>query len=441
MDNHDQAPSIKVAPPGPQSHEWYTRLTNVESPAFVEQRNQTASVGESHDSIVYDSGLGSNVWDVDGNRYVDLVAGFGSLAFGHLPKIITTAVDQQSELLGLALGDVYSSPIKIELCERLSNIYPEVGARVMLSLSGGDAITTALKTAILATGRPGVLAFYGSYHGLSYGPLAACGFSDALKEPFSQQLGIPVSFITYPTPDSELESYRKMVSTQLKTQKIGAVLFEPIQGRGGCVVPPFGLTQMLREECDKFGVLLIADEIWTGFGRTGTTLMSLADGAIPDLICVGKALGSGWPISACIGRASVMSAWGKHGGTAIHTGTHFGNPLACAAANATLIALDKLQLPARALRIGSIWKQALCQLVQNDDAISVLGVGLMIGISFEKDPTRALTIKKEMLRRGYITLTAGPANQVLMLTPALTIDEKLLHGFVDELGAILTSKA
>lgn len=430
--NGQQPPAMVVAPPGPKSRALAARITAVESPAFEARRATREAMSHADQApIAYERGLGSNVWDADGNRYVDLVAGFGALPLGHAHPELRAAMNAQADELWLALGDVYSSRVKAELCERLAAMFPENGARVMLGLSGADAVTAALKTAMLTTGKPGVLAFRGSYHGLSYAPLAACGLSESFRQPFRAQLGDHVTFAPYPTSDAELEETMTHAMTALASGGIGAVIVEPILGRGGCVVPPAAFLPQLRELCDRAGSLLIADEIWTGLGRTGAWLASSA--VVPDVVCVGKALGGGLPISACIGRGIVMDAWGKHGGSTIHTATHFGWPLACATALATLRVIERDELAARAVGVGARWLERLA-----GSGFRARGRGMMVGIELDDAPL-ALAAMRALLARGYLVLTGGIGGEVLTLTPALDVDEALLVGFVEALKAATLS--
>ncbi|HVJ92603.1 MAG TPA: aminotransferase class III-fold pyridoxal phosphate-dependent enzyme, partial [Labilithrix sp.] len=301
MTDGQELPRIIVPPPGPRSRELARRMAAVESPAFDARRQARAlASGEEPSPIVYARGRGANVFDADGNRYVDLTAGFGALVLGHAPNEATEAARLAGEELALALGDVYATEIKVRACEAIAALFPEPGARVMLGLSGADAVTCALKTALLATGKPGVVAFRGSYHGLSYGPLAALGFAPAFREPFALHLGVPVAFAPFPESASELDAALAAVRSLLATGDVGALLVEPILGRGGCVAPPAGFLAGLRALADDAGALLIADEIWTGLGRTGAVLASAP--VLADVICLGKALGGGVPISACVGR-------------------------------------------------------------------------------------------------------------------------------------------
>ncbi|WP_394843384.1 aspartate aminotransferase family protein [Pendulispora brunnea] len=415
-------PEIVTPPPGPKSRDLAARLAAVECPAFDARREARAALSEaSHAPIVYARGQGPNVFDVDGNRYVDLVAGFGALIFGHAPEAIVRAVNAQTSELALALGDVYAAEAKVHLCERLAALFPEPGARVMLGLSGADAVTAALKTAQLATGRSKVVAFVGGYHGLSHGPLAACGLAPSFRAPFAGQVGDFVTFRPYDACDLHL------------SEDVAAVVVEPLLGRGGCVVPPPGMLRELRAQCDAAGALLIADEVWTGMGRAGSMLASLDEGVVPDLVCLGKGLGAGFPVSALIGRAQAMQAWGAHGGTTIHTGTHFGSPPACAAALAVLDTLQTTDIVQRARRTGDAWRAKLERIA----GVTVRGRGLMVGLALEGGAARALAVSRALLARGYIVLTGGVTGDTLTLTPPFDIEQELLDAFDTALVEVL----
>ncbi len=426
-------PEIRVAPPGPRSREMAARLAAVESPAFDARRDARAKAsGAEQSPIVYAEGRGANVVDVDGNRYVDLVAGFGALLLGHRPERIARAIAAQTDELWLALGDVYASDVKVDLCERLAKLGPP-GSRVMLGLSGADAVTAAMKTAMLATGRPGVVAFTGAYHGLGYAPLAACGLHEAFRAPFAAQLGEHVTFAPYPS--SDLDASLSAVRAAMKTGTVGALLVEPILGRGGCVVPPRAFLGELRAVCDEHDVLFVADEIWTGLGRSGSML---ASGGVADVVCIGKGLGAGFPISACVGSERAMRAWGAHGGSTIHTATHFGSPVACAAALAMLDALADGALAKRAGEVGARWMTTLRARADRHGVKDVRGRGLMVGLEIDGGGGRALATTRALLKAGWITLTGGAKGDVITLTPPLDIDEALLDAFADALGRALS---
>jgi 4-aminobutyrate aminotransferase/(S)-3-amino-2-methylpropionate transaminase len=419
----DELPLVRVPPPGPRSRTLAARLAAVESPSVDERRRaREARAGVELAPIVYASARGANVLDVDGNRYVDLTAGFGALILGHAPNAASEAAARTASELSLALGDVYASEAKVALCERLVAIFGEPGARVMLGLSGADALGCALKTALLATGKPGVVAFEGSYHGLAHGPLAVLGLAPEWRAAFAPHLGIPAHFAPYPEDTARLDASLGAVRSAIAGGDVGAIVVEPLLGRGGCVVPPDAFLPELRRIADEAGALLVVDEVWTGMGRTGALLAS--GGRVrPDVICLGKGLGGGAPISACIGRGEVMAAWGGHGGTRIHTGTHFGSPPACAAALATLDAVASRDLCARAAELGASWSEELRSAV--GERARVRGRGLMVGVELE-DAAAALGAMRGLLERGFIALTGGAAGNAVTLSPPLTITSIVL---------------
>jgi 4-aminobutyrate aminotransferase/(S)-3-amino-2-methylpropionate transaminase len=418
-------PEIKVAPPGPMSKSAAARLEKVECPAFAARREARKA---DDVPIVLMSGRGSNLYDVDGNRYVDLAAGFGSLLLGHAATSVARAMEAQSDRMIQALGDVYVGDAKIGLLERLVALHPEKGARALVTQSGSDAVTAALKTAVLATGKKGVLAFEGAYHGLGYAPLAACGLRESYRAPFAAQLGKHVTFAPYPRSAADADRSLATAERALATGDIGAVLVEPVLGRGGCVVPPHGFLSSLGEAAKRAGALVIADEIWTGLGRTGAMLRSVDVGLSPDIICLGKGLGGGLPISACIGREAVMRAWARDQ-EVVHTSTHAGWPLACAAAVATLDSLRFKHLPARAAEVGGRALDALrLTLIGATGLVDVRGVGMMLGIELASAELTQTTARR-LLGQGYVVLTGGTQGETLTLTPALTIAEERLTDF------------
>jgi 4-aminobutyrate aminotransferase-like enzyme len=421
-------PAMRVRPPGEQSRSWLVRDAHVSAPMGPKQ------IGPA--GIVFSTGKGSNVFDVDGNRYVDLAAGFGALLAGHCHPNILRAVELQSARLLQALGDVYPSEPKIALLERLTRLFPEPSAKALLAQSGSDAVSAALKTAVLASGKPGVLAFSGAYHGLGYGPLAECDLRPSYREPFSGQLNPHVRFLDYPRAEADLDAILERARFELSTQPIGAVLVEPILGRGGVVVPPASFLAELGGLASGAGALLIADEIWTGLGRSGSMFHSLSSDFRPDLICLGKGLGGGLPVSAVIGRGSVMDAW-RRDAEVVHTSTFAGAPLACTAALALLDLLSREKLVERSADLGSRFRSALeRELAQSVDLVSVRevrGSGLMIGIELSGGPGSAARLQQGLLERGYVSSTGGGAREVLVLTPPLNVGEELLFGFISPL--------
>lgn len=433
----NEPPEVRVAPPGPLSRAAAQRLEQVECPAFGRRREARASAaGAEMLPIVLASGRGSNVVDVDGNRYVDLCAGFGALLLGHGATPVRQAVEGQLARLAMALGDVYAADAKIALLEWLASLHPGHAPRVLLGQSGSDAVTAALKTATLATGRPGVVAFEGAYHGLGYAPLAACGFRGSYRAPFAPQLNPQVTFAPYPRDEAGVALSLDVLEATLRGGEVGAVLIEPILGRGGCVVPPDAFVLGVCEAAHRHGALVVADEIWTGLGRSGAMTRTGAIGAKADILCFGKGLGGGLPISACVAPEAIMDAWARDE-EVIHTSTHSGSPLACAAAVATLDALRIQRLVPRARDVGAAFASELrATLAGRPGFVEVRGEGLMVGVELASAEL-GLRAMRGMLAEGYVVLTGGLRGEVLTLTPALTTPEALLSGAARALSRVL----
>lgn len=435
MQSSQAPPNIRTAVPGPRSLAAVERLARTECPSLTTRRARRAErAGAPFDPITWQSASGVHVEDVDGNRYVDLIGAFSVAAIGHRHPAVVDAVKTQADRLLHALGDVHPSAPKLALLDRLAELAPFDEPRIVLGLNGADALAAALKTAALHSQRPGVLAFEGGYHGLMYGPLSLCGFAPAFREPFSDQLNPHVRFVPYPHRDDALARCLSALDDAW-TDTIGAVVVEPALGRGGCIFPPDGFLPALQERCRARGALLVLDEIFTGFGRTG---QRWAHGSCePDLLCVGKALGGGLPLSACIGSAEVMAAWGDPDGAPIHAATFAGNPLACSAALASLDVIERDALAERAARVGAAWLDELrARILPHPRVVEVRGRGLMVGIELD-DGAFSLGVVQRLLERGWLTLPAGAHAEVLQLTPPLIIEPALLSLFVDTLLEVL----
>jgi len=426
-------PHVAVPPPGPESLSWLVRYAHRAAPMGPKAPPSGSRVVRNVPgaAIVFQTAKGVNVIDVDGNRYVDLAAGFGSLLLGHDAPAVRRALELQSARLLQAMGDVHPSDARIALTERAAELHPDKDAQVVLGQSGADAVSIALKTAVLATGRAGVLAFSGAYHGLSYGPLAALGLRPGYRVPFAAQLNPHVEFAPYPSDEDSLDETIERVRLVLSNEKVGAVLVEPILGRGGVIVPPDAFLPELARLAARSGALLVADEIWTGLGRSGHWLRSTLHGVVPDLICLGKGLGGGLPLSACIGRREVMQAWAREP-EVVHTSTFTGAPLACATAIATLDTLRREDLVTRSRVVGAAFRDEL-----RATGARARGEGLMLGIDLDGSPHAAVDLVKRLLGVGFITSTGGGEREVLVLTPPLTISAGLLSQFSMEVDLLL----
>jgi 4-aminobutyrate aminotransferase / (S)-3-amino-2-methylpropionate transaminase / 5-aminovalerate transaminase len=425
-------PEIKSRPPGPSSRSWLVRHAHRTAPMGPKPQHQPGDLRAPPGGIVYASAKGSNVIDVDSNRYVDFAAGFGAMLIGHSHPSVLRVLDFQAHRLLMALGDVFPADSKVALLERLAALHPDPNARVILGQSGADAVTAALKTALLYTGKPGIVAFAGAYHGLSHAPLAACGLRESYRAPFAAQLNPHISFADYPAERADLPRVLDQARAALARGDVGAILVEPILGRGGVVVPPADFLPELGQLAREFGALSIADEIWTGLGRSGQMLFSLSSDFTPDLICLGKGLGGGLPISALVGRGTVLEAW-RRDAEVVHTSTFAGAALACATALATLDVISRQQLPARAESLGAKLLGMLQARLARFPKVSLRGAGFMIAIDLGDYAGRATQLARKMLECGYITSTGGGRREILVLTPPLTLAESLLDGFVDSL--------
>ena len=409
--------------------------------------------------IVWERAQGHHVWDVEGRKYLDLTAAFGVAATGHAnPRVVRAGQRQMATLLH-AMGDVHPHPLKAQLARRLSEITfgrwsPGSHGKVIFGNSGFEAVEAALKTARLASGKPGVIVFDGAYHGLGYGTLNAT-HRDHFREPFRDQLREFGRFVPFPhiaegrfpgqTSKDNLDRAESAVRRAFRVGDVGAILVEPIQARGGIRIPDPGFLRRLRTLADQQNALLILDEIYTGFGRTGKWFACEHSTVVPDLICLGKALTGGFPLSACVGRAKVMdAAWPISEGEAIHTSTFLGHPVGCAMALAQIEELTRRNLPARAGILGGKFLRALAELPAEIGSLHLRsrGVGMMAGLELRHADGRpgtqaSMAAVKALLVRGFLVLPEGEHADVIGFTPPLTISSTELRRAVQALGEVL----
>lgn len=410
----DLLPAIVAPPPGPRSRELSDALRELEAPGV-----NTLLGGEP--AILWEEARGANVRDVDGNIYIDLTSGFGVAAVGHRHPRVVAAVREQAGRLLHGLGDVHAHPPRVEIARRLVEIAPVDDPQVFFSISGAEAVEIALKTALGSTGRPGILAFEPSYHGLTLGALAVTS-REEFRAPFAAHLHGHVRRLPYACGLERIEE-------ALSGDDVGAVLVEPIVGREGVLFPPADWLAGIADLCRRHGTLLIADEIFTGFGRTGRLFAVEHEGARPDILCCGKALGGGVPIAAVIARRDLFRCW-ETPGEARHTATFLGNPLACAAALAVLDVLRDEDLPARAARLGEPLHRRLAAWPERFPTVEeVRGRGLLWGIAF-RTGEQAKKWMLEAWSQGVLLLAGGPEGRVGQIVPPLTVREEQLEGAV-----------
>ncbi len=451
-----------------------------------ESRNVLFTEPDGSWPIVWERARGVHVWDAEGKKYLDLTAAFGVAAAGHAnPRVVQAGQRQMAKLLH-AMGDVHPHALKARLARELSRITferwttgkrkaksgkAETGKTIFCN-SGFEAVEAALKTAILATGKRGVIAFEGAYHGLGYGALNAT-HRQLFRGPFRSQLREFGHFVKFPAEDGSRrrkQAHSKTPSSFLlpppfsepphvgcneveehirrifQSEKIGAILVEPVQARGGINIPPPGFLPLLRRLCNENGALLILDEIYTGFGRTGKWFACEHSGVVPDVICLGKALTGGFPLSACVGRADAMdAAWPASQGEAIHTSTFLGHPVGCAMALAQIEEIRRLKLVERSARLGKLLLQLLKFEIRNSKfEINPRGVGLLFGLDLKTSDgspatEESLRTIKAMLQRGFILLPEGEPGNILSFTPPLTITKAQLAKTVNTLKQALAT--
>ena len=407
---------------------WLERLMALEC------QDATYPVAAQNHPLIFASAKGSIVRDVEGRDYIDLSAGFGALVLGHNAECVQrvfakhAAGDTPSEFPSImhGMGDVYPSRAKIDLLETLRSLMPAQLTRISLAISGGQAVEVAMKTAMLHSGSAGFISFQDGYHGVDLGVLPVTSRSD-FKLPFKKFLNDRIA-IELPY-GCDINLVADAVKT-LKSMPCGfaGIVAEPVLGRGGVINPPANWLDGLAETAHAHGGVLILDEILTGLGRRGK--WTEAETVDADLVCFGKALGGGMPLSACVGKEAVMSAWPKSTGEAIHTGTFFGHPLSCEVAAESLREMKRIDICRLARETGAWLFELLSnQLMGRPDIEEIRwGGGLMIAIKYNESAGVApgAAAMDRLRRLGVIALASGSGGTSLSLTPPLNISRELL---------------
>jgi 4-aminobutyrate aminotransferase-like enzyme len=435
-------PSVKVPPPGPISRSMAQRLSAVET------RNVTFLSEDV--PVFWEEARGANVRDPDGNVFLDLSGAFGVAIAGHSHPAVVDRISAQAGRLVHGMGDIHPPSAKLELLEALVALAPWADARATLASTGSEAVEVALKTALLASKRSGIVAFEGSYHGLTLGSLATTSRSH-FRDPFSDRLYAGVAFAPFPDPrvegesDRSLEIVEDLLSRGTPTGAgVGCVIVEPIQGRAGIRIPPPDFLGRLANLTASFEAILVFDEIFTGFGRSGTLFALQHEGVLPDVVCLGKTMAGGLPLSACVGGRAVMEAWPPSNGEAIHTSTFLGHPLACASALAFMEVLEEERLVERAASLGeSLLLELRAELEGVPWVAEVRGRGLLLGIELADPNTDgpwregAAIVAVAALREGVIVLPAGELGEVVELAPPAVLTEEQAGWAVETLARVI----
>lgn len=378
----------------------------------------------------------AEVWDVEGRRFIDFCGGIAVVNTGHChPRVMAAVADQLGRFTHTCF-QVLPYESYVALAERLNALAPGAGPKKTFFMSSGaEAIENAIKIARAATGRPGIIAFSGAFHGRTLMTLALTGKVDPYKTGFGPFPG-EVYHVPFPDPfhgigiDRSLAAIEALFKSDIEPRRVAAIIVEPVQGEGGYLPAPTGFLPALRTLADRHGILLIADEVQTGIGRTGRMFAVEHDAVEPDILVLAKGLGGGFPISAIVGRAAVMEAVGAGG----LGGTYAGSPLGCAAALAVLDTIEQEQLLERSRILGRRMTETLTELQMRHPAIGqVRGLGLMVAMELAHggsphhpaaDLAKALVA--EAAATGLLLLTCGVYGNVIRFMPPLTIEEAVL---------------
>ena len=435
--------TLKHPIPGPLAKDYVRRDNEAISPSYTRTY-----------PFVIERGKGSLVWDVDGNQYIDFTAGIAVTSTGHChPEVVQAIKDQADKFIHMSGTDFYY-PVQIELAEKLDALVPgDEPKQVFFTNSGAESIEAAFKLARYATGRPRMLAFIGAFHGRTMGAMSLSASKYVHRQGFAPLVPgvthVPYGYcyrcsynLDYPSCDVHCVKYIEdtIFKRFIPAEEVAAIFVEPIQGEGGYVVPPPLYHQRLRELADKFGILLVDDEIQSGMGRTGRMFGIEHWGVVPDIVAIAKGIASGMPLGAMVAKRSLMT-WPS----GAHANTFGGNPVACAAAMATIRLIENGFMQ-NAISVGERFMERLKGMQANHVSMGdVRGLGLMVGVELvmdrdSREPANALrdALVLRCFEQGLLILGCGP--NAVRFVPALNISANLadegLRVFEEALTAV-----
>jgi 4-aminobutyrate aminotransferase len=401
-------------------------------------------------SVIVDHGEGSYLYDVEGKRYLDFTCGIGVTNTGHAhPRVVKAIQEQAAKLIHGQANIVYHKPM-FELVDELLTIVPPALDSFFFSNSGAEIVEGGVKLAKQFTGRPNVIVFQGSFHGRTHLTMAMTTSKTVYRVAY--QPLVPGIFVApYPyafyygwdeqtTLDFCLRELKKLLKSQTAPEETACIVVEPVLGEGGYVVPPAGFLPELRKLCDEHGILLIADEVQSGFGRTAKFFAVEHTQTVPDIMLMAKGIASGLPLSGLAARKELMSKWkpGTHGGT------FGGNIVACAAAVATIRAMKEEKLIENAAARGAQLMAGLRKLQAEFSQIGeVRGAGLMVGVEFGRpgapDTATAKAVAKAAFERGLMLLSCGTFDNIIRWIPPLVVNEQQMDEALKIFAAALDS--
>jgi 4-aminobutyrate aminotransferase len=397
-------------------------------------------------------GVGHRLYDTTGKAYLDFANGIAVTALGHAHPRVTAAIHAQVDrLLGPISVLGYTEPVS-RLASELDAMFPDPLDSVLFLNSGSEAIEGALKLARRVTGRPGIIAFRHGFHGRTFGAMSITSSSLNYRTGYEPLMSgvyltaFPAAYRDFGGDEAQatamaMDQLRELTSTAIPPSAVAAVVIEPVQGEGGYTPAPVEFLRELRDFCDRHGILLIVDEVQSGFGRTGRMWAFEHAGIVPDVVCMAKAIANGLPLSAVISSRELQERWGR----GAHGTTYGGNPVACAAGLAVLETIKDEGLVANAAARGAELVAGLQAIAAEDDRIGdIRGLGLMVGVEFvrdrvtrEPDATLPDRLIEACADAGLLVLTCGSSHQVVRWVPPLNVDAAEISEGVEIFGETL----
>ncbi len=415
--------------------------------SLTDRKNAAISRGVGMTTQIYaDRAENAEIWDKEGNRYIDFAAGIAVVNTGHRHPRVIEAVKKQLDRFTHTCHQVVPYENYVELAERLNQLVPgDFAKKTIFVTTGAEAVENAVKIARAATGRQAVVAFGGGFHGRTFMGMALTGKVVPYKVGFG---AMPADVFHVPFPvelhgtsgEQSIAALKKLFAADVDPNRVAAIIIEPVQGEGGFYPAQTSFLKQIREICDQHGILLIADEVQTGFARTGKLFAMEHHGVVADLTTMAKGLGGGFPIAAVTGRADIMDAPGPGG----LGGTYAGNPIAVAAAHAVLDVIKDEDLCNRATSLGNRLKQRLESLREKvPEIVDIRGPGFMNAVEFNDSKTRlpsadfANKVRLKALEKGLILLTCGVHGNVIRFLAPLTVQDEVFAEALDILEAAM----
>lgn len=424
--------------------------SNKTNEALLQRRVEALPRGISYaHGIMAERALNAEIWDVEGNRYIDFCAGIAVVNTGHCHPKVIAAVEAQLKQFNHTCFQVVGYESYISLAERLNKLAPgPTPKKTFFMNSGAEAVENAVKVARAATGRSGIIAFNGAFHGRTMFSVSMTGKIDPYKKDFGP-FPAEVYHAPFPYPlhgiseDDAIAGLHNLFKYDIEAKRVAAIFVEPVQGEGGYIPAPPSFLKRLREICDEHGILLVVDEVQTGIGRCGKIFAIEHTDIEPDIITLAKGLGGGFTLSAITGKAHIMDA-AQPGGLG---STYAGNPITIAAAHAVLDVIEEEQLCERSMQIGNQLRSRFAKMQSKFSFISeIRNLGAMTGIEFchDNDPQKpaadiANALKTEAAKRGLLILNCGVYGNVLRIMVPLTISDAVLKEGIDIIESVLTT--